>query len=220
MHKKHIYAGLLALSSLASAPAFAASVVNFTFDAGTNVLVNGHDVAAHPDISNISAWSVRDGVSVDNGLTGKPNTGRALGGRNFGTGGVGDPEGNEFRVSFDVIGSLSLDSFSFWEQGSSGPNGLGPVSWILFINDINVGSGSATQGNGGQDHSGGLNLSDLTGTVNVRVFATGAANDATATWRIDNFALEGTVAPVPLPASLPMLVGALGLLGVARRRRA
>lgn len=39
MIKKDLYAGLVALSTLASAPAFAASIVNFTFDAGTAMLV-------------------------------------------------------------------------------------------------------------------------------------------------------------------------------------
>lgn len=220
MNNKGTIAGLFALSTLASAPTFAASIVNFTFDAGTNVFVNGHDIAANPDISSISAWSVRDGALISNGLTGKPNTGRAIGATSFGAGAGSDAEGNEFRFSFDVTGKLSLTSFSFWEQGSNGPNGTGPTLWELFINDSSVASGNGFPGNPGAEHSGTLALSNLLGTVNVRIFAKGASNDATATWRVDNFVLEGSVAPVPLPASLPMLVGALGLLGVARRRRA
>ena len=235
MNKKDIYAGLLALSSLASAPAFAASIVNFTFDDGSRdannipVFVNGHDIAANAGITNVSTWSDRDGAFLNTvitgplatdvtqgGLVGNPNTGRSVAARSFGTGGTA---GNEFRFSFTVLGSLSLSDFSFWEQGSNGPNGNGPSAWTLFINDTNVASGAATRGNPGGDHNGLLSLSGLTGNVNVRIFASGAANDATATWRIDNFILNGAVAPVPLPASLPMLVGALGLLGVARRRR-
>ena len=118
-----------------------------------------------------------------------------------------------------MAGQLSLTNFSGWEQGSTGPNGSGPTAWDVFVNDTSVASGSGFAGNPGADHAGSLNLSDLTGTVNVRIFAKGASNDATATWRIDNFIREGSVALVPLPASLPMLVAALGLLGVARRRR-
>lgn len=220
MNKKDLYAGLVALSTLAGAPAFAASIVNFTFDAGTAVLVNAHDIAANADISNISAWSVRDGLLSNNGLTGKPNTGRAFGATSFGAGTLSDPEGNEFRFSFEVAGKLSLTSFSFWEQGSNGPNGSGPTTWELLINDTQVASGSGFAGNPGADHTGNLALGDLIGTVEVRIFARGASNDATATWRIDNFILEGAVAPVPVPvpAALPMLVAALGLLGAARRR--
>lgn len=225
MNRKDIYAGLVALSTLASAPAFAASIVNFTFDAGNATLANPHDIAANPDISNITPWSVRDGVLSSNGLTGKPNSGRAIGATSFGAAKDADPEGNEFRFSFDVHGRLALTGFSFWEQGSSGPNGTGPTSWEMFVNGGSVATGAGFQGNPGLDHSGLLNLGNLTGTVNVSIFAKGAVDNPlslvpTATWRIDNFILEGTVAPVPLPASLPMLIGALGMLGMARRRRA
>ncbi|MCG3143294.1 MAG: hypothetical protein HONDAALG_00635 [Gammaproteobacteria bacterium] len=47
--------------------------------------------------------------------------------------------------------------------------------------------------------------------------AAGATFDAARTWRIDNILLEGT--PVPLPASLPLLLAALGGIGVIGRRR-
>jgi hypothetical protein len=218
--KRTIYSAVFGLLSLTAANAMAATIVQYAFDSGTATLLNPGVSVSDPSISNISAWTDRDGALIANGLVGNPNTGRAIGATSFGTGAVA---GNEFRFSFDVNGTLSLNSFSFWEQGSAGGNGLGPSAWTLFINDLQVASGPTQLGQPGGSRSGSLvafsQLQNLTGTVNFRLFASGAANDTDATWRVDNFTLEGTVQPVPLPPAMWLLGSALLPLLMNRRRR-
>lgn len=216
MKKNTIHAGLFALSTLANAPAFATTFVDFAFDDGT-LLVNPANVAAPVAGLSFTPWTVRDG-SVSS-LTGTP--GRAIGANSFDANGT---PGNEFRfqITYAGPGSLHLDGFSFDEQGSRAstpgnpsPNGAGPDTWIIFINDVAVGNGAGTPG-AFAHHEGALNLT-VGGPINFRIAAFGG-EFVSSTWRIDNFRLTGTV--VPLPASLPMLVGALGVVGALRRRRA
>lgn len=208
-----------ALFSLLAPPAMAAQIVNFDFDAGTGNFVNPSNIAANPGITNVSTWSDRDGALIlpsmtsPGGLVGNPNTGRAIAATSFGPGSL---VGNEFRFSFGVVGTLSLTDFSFWQQGSNGTNGAGPSSWSLFINNQQVATGATTLGMPGGAVSGGLALTGLTGTVNLRIFASGAANDATATWRVDNFILNGSVVPPAAGGTkqVPLPLGALAALAL------
>jgi hypothetical protein len=215
MHK-HLMLAACAACAGAAGTAQAATLVNFTFNAG-NVFVNPADTALNPDVAVLGPWTVRDGALIAAGLNGQGGTGRAIGAQSFG-GADATPAGNAFSFQFTTTGKLALTEFSFWEQGSSGANGLGPTDWTLSINGNPVASGAATQGNPGGAHDGVLALTGLTGVVTVEIAAFGAANNATATWRIDDFVLAGTVQPIPLPATLPLLAGAAGLLTLRRRR--
>ena len=67
MHKKSLYAGLLALSTFSAGPAFAATLVDFTFDGPISGFANpGNDATVAPAINGLtfSPWSVRDGAVV------------------------------------------------------------------------------------------------------------------------------------------------------------
>ncbi|MGE0860190.1 MAG: hypothetical protein AB7I01_12055 [Gammaproteobacteria bacterium] len=254
MHKDAIVAACAALVC-AAGNAEAATLVDFTFDDGSTVLidevpvpvfVNPRNIAVAAGITNVSAWSDRDGAFIVTtetamgGLRGKPrpgdlNDGRAAAARSFGAGSGGaNQPGNELIFTFDVLGVVTIDGFKFDEQGSSGGNGRGPSAWKLFVSDdplgidfVELGSGTATRGSYGThcaDPTGAdcdgtlLDVGGLTGTITVRILATGAENDDRATWRVDNFQLTGTVAPVPLPATLPLLAAGAGLLALRRRR--
>lgn len=215
--KKHPMLAACAALVCAAGSAEAATLVNFSFNDG-NVFVNPADTALNPDVTVLGPWAVRDGSLLASGLNGQGGTGRAIGANSFGDATDGTPAGNVFSFQFTTSGLLDLTALRFWEQGSGGANGNGPDAWTVTINGDQVASGAATRSNPGSEHLRALSLSGLTGTITVLIGATGAANNATATWRVDNFVLEGTVQPIPLPATLPLLAGAAGLLALRRRR--
>lgn len=211
------WAVALALSVLSPLTAHATTIVTYTFDSGSATLVNPGVSVNDPNITNISAWTDRDNGLVANGLVGNPNSGRAIAATSFGS---GVPSGNEFQFSFTVNGTLALDGFSFYEQSSNGPNGAGPTGWTLFINNQQVATGNTIFNSHTTSDMGTLSLTGLTGNVNFAIFASGASNDTTATWRVDNFTLTGTVSAVPLPPGLLLFGSALVPLVLRRRRRA
>lgn len=203
--------------------------IKYLFDNATNTSYAnpGLDstLSIDPALGNFSAWTDADGtliqtdpIQATNGLQGQGGTGRAVAARSW-------HDGNTFNFSFDVAAGsrLSLSQINFFEQGSSGAQGLGPTSWKLSINGQQVGAGSAFRGNPGAERILDTGLpTDLTGTVAFSIFATGSENGsgvaANATWRIDNFTLTGDVAPVPVPGAVWLFGSAVaGLVGLRRR---
>jgi hypothetical protein len=207
--------------------------IKYLFDNATNTSYAnpGLDttIAVDPALINFSAWSDTDGtliqsnpISALDGLLGQNSTGRAVAARSW-------HDGNSLNFSFEVAAGWKLDitRIDFWEQGSSGGQGLGPTNWAMSVNGRQVGSGSAFRGNPGASHVLSANLPvDLTGLVEFSIFANGAANSsgasnaANASWRIDNFTIAGSVAPVPLPGAVWLMGSALAGLAAVRRRRA
>ncbi|MBX9605233.1 MAG: hypothetical protein K2Y51_03370 [Gammaproteobacteria bacterium] len=205
--QRHAMLAACAALVCAAGNAQAATLVNFTFDNGTSFL-NPSNVAAPVAGLTVNPWTIRDGT-LSTTLRGNPDSGVAIGGNSFN-------DGNELRFTLNVVGTvLHLDGFSFDQQSSrvGGGNGAGPTDWVMFINDVQVANGAATRGNYGAV-AGGLDL-NISGDVQFRLFASGAEL-STSTWRVDNFILTGS--PVPLPATLPLLAGAAGLLAFRRRR--
>jgi Ca2+-binding RTX toxin-like protein len=151
-------------------------------------------------LSGFSPWSDQDGALLQSspvapltdGLQGQGAAGRAVGATSW-------HDGNAFLFSFDVAAGFELDiaQIDFWEQGSNGGRGFGPTEWTLSINGIAIGTGAAMRGNPGAEHTlSPVDLAqDLTGTVTVTISATGGSVTG-ATWRIDNFLLTGSFAPV------------------------
>lgn len=212
-----VLAGLL-LAGMTAAEAAPVSI-KYLFDDGTNFVNPALDSTSlvPAEITGAGAeWSDLDGTLTN--LNGQGGTGKAIAARSW-------DNGNAFTFALNVASgfSLSLSEIKFFEQGSSGAQGLGPNQWRLSINGNDItGLKAATRGNPGATQlvSAGLPTS-LTGLVMFEIFATGAENGsgvaANATWRIDNFQLTGDVAPVPVPAAAWLFGSAV--LGLAARRR-
>ena len=141
-------------------------------------------------IEEVSPWTARDTNTLTSlkGFGPTENRGIAIAATSF-------DDGNEFHFSITVGAhqAINLTGFSFKEQGSNGPNGSGPGTWQMFIGATQVADGTGTLGNPGGSHDGSLTLNGLTGTIEFRIPAQGAGA-TTATWRIDDFILRGTVA--------------------------
>ena len=209
--KKLCWTATLTLSIFYSLSAYATStIVTYAFDDGTSFLNPGVTVS-DPAITT-GAWTDNAGtIQSLKGQSGSPGD-YAIAATNF----VG---GNTFHFSITVnSGSLSLDGYSFWQQGSGGSKGNGPTDWALSINNQQVATGSTVLGSPGGAESGPLTLAGLTGTVDFAISATGATADS-ATWRVDNFSLTGNVSAVPLPPALFLFSSALLPLLIRRRRR-
>ena len=180
--------------------------LNYRFDDGAGGFANpGLANSSVPtsvtfvgDPANPAAWIAKSGTLSS--LKGNAST-RAI------AIGTGWATGNGFQFTLHVADGKSLDvtSLSFFEQGSGSNLGLGPSQWTIRINDVLRASGNSTPGFGGLFHStenaGGDIFSlrsneRMTGDVVVLIEASGAANDTTASWRIDDFSLQGTVSPI------------------------
>lgn len=167
-----------------------------------------------------NAWSDLDGTLTD--LNGQGSVGRAIAARSW-------HDGNAFVFSLNVASGFKLDltEIGFFEQGSSGGQGLGPTQWKLSINGSDVtGLQAAFRGNPGavRTISDSVLPDALTGVLSFEIFATGAENGtgvaSNATWRIDNFTLTGDLTPVPVPAAAWLFGSALAGLATWRRRAA
>lgn len=167
-----------------------------------------------------AAWSDLDGTLTD--LNGQGGTGRAIAARSW-------HDGNAFVFTLNLATGFKLDltSIEFYEQGSSGGQGLGPTQWKLSINGSDItGLQPAFRGNPGAVRSiDDTVLPDaLTGLVSFEIFATGSENGtgvaSNATWRIDNFTLTGDLTPIPVPAAAWLFGSALAGLAAWRRRAA
>lgn len=225
---------LSVLATLWSAGA-AAAVVTYIFDdggTGTTLLnsdptssgvSNGVSVL-DPNLIGASTWSLDTGtVEGLQGFRPTPNRGIAVAGRNWLT-------GNTFNFTLTVRPgyALNLTGFSFNEQGSASVTGqgLGPTEWQLFVNGALVGQGSASRGQSAENaESGAISLgSPLQGTLSFEMRAfysnlneVGISDNAT--WRVDDFALEGAVTAVPLLGALPLMLSAIGGLMALRLRK-
>lgn len=146
-------------------------------------------------------WSVINSTLRD--FSGNP--GRAIASGGFSS-------GNAFELPISVADGqvLQLSKFGFDQSASAS----GPVNWTLSINDVNVASGATSVGF--QTISEPLALGGITGSFLLAILGDGASSNA-GTYRIDNFFLEGSVSPVPLPGALVFFLSAgLGLMSYTR----
>lgn len=197
-HHFRFAAPLVGLVAGASFTADAATLVLFDFNDAVNALELTPEVIA-PDVA-ASLWS--DAAGTVTGGTGNP--GRAASAKSW-------VDGNAWHFTLAPLPgyTLSLDGFSFDDLAS----GTGPKDWQLRIDGGLFASGSTTATAFGT-HGGTFTLEPTTGPLSIALLGTGASSNS-GTWRIDNFALTGAVAPVPVPAAFVLLLsGIAGLVGL------
>jgi len=195
-------AGALALVAAAAlwplrSPAATVAAFDFQDAAGDLELV------ADSLAGGLTAGPWNDAAGSLTGFSGV--TGEALGARDW-------LSGNSFRLQLEIAAGsvLNLTGIRFEERAS----GSGPSTWSVSVGGQTLGAGATTSDFQPVD-IGPLALT-LAGPVEIRIHGGGASSNA-GTWRIDDFELAGSVTPVPLPASLPLL--AVGLT-LCRWRRA
>lgn len=184
-----------------AANAGAATLASYSFDDAASAFVNAPSTLA--DGLTAAPWQDADGSLTD--FAGNP--GRALGARNF-------HDGNTLLLTLSIPAGfvLALDAIAFDTQASSS----GPVAWSLGVGGTTLAAGATATAFARETVTVGL--APFSGELAIALHGTGASSSL-GTWRIDNFELSGTLAPVPLPASIALLAPALGLLGAWRRRR-
>lgn len=214
-----------ALTASIAAPAKATTVGIEAL--ATYVSTNGTSLPATTVASGVTASDVQRGPGL------LENFGSTFNSRNWTLGGnadVGNANGDVLTFGFVFTENFSLTSLDLgYDRSPFGPMGVTiDISYVDefgftttiddYFTDTDV------------DVNGETNVIDLTGFNNLQSLdflligynATGLAGTFDLENRIGNSAivLNGSpaVAPVPLPAGLPLLVGALGLLGWTRRR--
>lgn len=191
-------AGAVALAGLLSAGTTPAAVVVFDFDDGEG----GFTAVASTVAPGMDAgpWTVASGTLTD--VAG--SSGRAASAKGW-------VDVNAFAFELTVAPGLvlALDAFAFSNRASA----TGPVTWSLLIDGTGAGTGDTSTA-GFAAAGGAIALQGLAGTVPILLRASGASSGQ-GTWSVDEFALHGALAPVPLPPAL-VLFGA-GLAALARR---
>jgi hypothetical protein len=195
-----VFSILLALSHTLAAPARAATLAAYDFDAGDGSFTQAPSALA-PDLL-VAPWQDLDGSLTS--FTGAP--GRALGARDF-------DDGNSLLWTVRAVTGrlLHLDGLRFDQQASA----TGPKFWALRVNGETLASGATTT---------------TFATVRVPLALPGQerldialdgfdASSTLGTWRIDNVELLGATTPVPVPPALSLLASGVVLLASRRARR-
>ncbi|MCC6201895.1 MAG: hypothetical protein IT494_02685 [Gammaproteobacteria bacterium] len=188
---------LVALCACSPLATNAATLVLFDFEDANDAFELTPDFLAAGVAAG--AWSDIDGTLT--GSLGDP--GRALSSKSW-------ADGNALRFTLlpQPGQALMLDGFSFDEQAS----GTGPKGWQLRIDGVPVAIGDTASAFA--THAGVFSAEPLTGAIEISLLGLDASANA-GTWRIDNFALTGAVAPVPTPGGLVLLLsGIAGLVGL------
>ena len=108
--------------------------------------------------------------------------------------------------NFSNIGPIEVFGNEIWDNGTEANDNLGAA--------FNAAGGTGTAENGGVTAGGSIaQLLGQTTAAGTIVNSIPGSNDLLATITITQ------VAPVPLPAALPLLLAGLGGLGFARRQR-
>ena len=197
-HRFRFAAPLIGLTAGAAFATDAATLVLFDFNDAANTLELTPEVIA-PGVT-ASLFSDTAGTLT----SGAGNPGRAVSARTW-------LDGNAWHFTLEPLPgyTLSLDGFSFDDLAS----GTGPKTWTLQIEGDSAATGATTTSVFGT-HGGAFAPGSSTSPIGIALLGTGASSNS-GTWRIDNFALTGVVAPVPVPAAFVLLLsGIAGLVGL------
>lgn len=214
-----------AFAAVSVTPAMATTVSSGAL--ATYVSTNGSTLPATTVAAGVTASDVERGAGL------LQNFGSTFNSRNWTLGGnadVGNANGDILTFGFTFTENFSLTSLDLgYDRSPFGP--MGVTIDITYVDEFGFETTIDDYFTDTDvDVNGEVNAIDLTGLNNLQSLnflligynATGLAGTFDLENRIGNSAivLNGApaIAPVPLPAGLPLLVGALGLLGWARRR--
>ena len=175
-------------------------LTGFDFDDESGGFTNG------PDLSDaalgVPGWYALTGTVSDFGGV----TGRALAARNFAA-------GNALVLDIAIAPGFAVDlsGVAFDHVASAS----GPTQWTLHIAGTDVLAGTTPATFEHVDDT--FALGPISGALRIELRGLGASSNS-GTYRIDNFELRGSVAPVPLPATIVFVGSVAGLLPFARRR--
>lgn len=200
--RKELHAAVCGICLGFAQSATASSVLtSFDFDADAGGFTNGPDVVAAG--LGVPGWYAATGSVAD--FAGV--TGRALAARNFAA-------GNAFVLEITVGSGFiaRIDGVAFDHVASAS----GPTQWTLRIDGTDVGGGATPATFERFDDT--FALGPLSGALRIELRGLGASSN-NGTYRLDNFTLSGSVAPVPLAPALVFAGSVAALLPFARRRR-
>ncbi len=186
----HTWFAALVVGSLV-APAQADTLLAYSFDTSTSAFINAPSALAAG--VSAGAWADLDGTLTS--FTGNP--GRALGAKSF-------HDGNSIVLSLSADTPLLPTRISFDQQASAS----GPRDWSLTINGRPIASGLTSTSFGAVTLPLTLSAQSV---FELALSGTGASSSV-GTWRIDNFRLEGTRVPEPVPVPAPIGLLASGLV--------
>ena len=174
-------------------------------------------------------------VGMTNKVIHNRTTGNPASATNFAIAGVGT--GSSVVVTFNLglidswdsnNGSPSPDWFNVFANGSSvyqlTTNNASGSAFTPPAGTTLLSSGTNKFGSSYKDsfYSVSLNFLSTAQDLTLSFFASGAGwqGGGDESWMLDNLKVTAEAPAVPLPAGLPLLVGALAVFGVARRKRA
>ena len=186
----HTWFAALVVGSLV-APVQADTLLAYSFDTSTSAFINApSELAAGV---SAGAWTDLDGTLTS--FTGNP--GRALGAKSF-------HDGNSLGLRLNADTPLLPTRISFDHQASAS----GPRDWSLTINGRPIASGLTSTSFTAVTLPLALSAQNV---FELALSGTGASSSV-GTWRIDNFRLEGTRIPEPVPVPAPIGLLASGLV--------
>jgi len=188
--------------SLTGTTAHAETLLAFDFDTPDGAFDITPETASTAIIG--TTWLDIDATLTD--YTGNP--GRALGARGF-------DDGNAFVLVVEIAPGavLTLESLTFDQRASAS----GATALEVLLDDVSLSSNMTTT----DYDTVAVDLAPraITDIAFLEIAGSGASS-AAGTFRIDNFALTGTVVPAPVPLPAPAAAFAVALGSLSRARRA
>ncbi len=190
----------LAITTYCNITAASTTIVSYDFEDATGLFENAAETLTS-EVDPLPWFDMQGSLTSFSG-----NPGRAIAARTF-------LDSNALILIVNVLPgfSIDLDGYSFDHQASAS----GPMSWDLRIDGVAVNSGTTPTSFTGV--SGVLSLDDLTDPIIVELFGFAASSNS-GTYRLDNFALTGSVTPIPLVPTVVFFGSGLAFLSTRLKR--
>ena len=176
------------------------TIVSYDFEDAAGLFENA-PATSIPEVEPLQWFDARDSLTNFSG-----NPGKALAARTF-------LDGNTLTLVVNVVPgfSVQLDGYSFDHLASAS----GPMNWDLKINAIPIAGG--TTSTSFTTVGGALSSDGFTNSITVELSGFAASSNS-GTYRLDNFALSGSVTPVPLAPGFVLFGSGLAFLSTRLRR--